>query len=92
LIRFTNVVFCLSAIATPKRICGRRRYETSVLDRLALIIFAKKGGISAEGDSYPQQQEFNWHITPATLAPDGRGKENVPRIDHYSSARRKGSA
>ena len=28
----------------PKRICGRRRYETSVLDRLALIIFAKKAG------------------------------------------------
>ena len=28
----------------PKRIFGRRRYETSVLDRLALIIFAKKAG------------------------------------------------
>ena len=28
----------------PKRICGRRSYETSVLDRLALIIFAKKAG------------------------------------------------
>ena len=34
----------IGLLLAPKRICGRRRYERSVLDRLALIIFAKKAG------------------------------------------------
>lgn len=34
----------IGLLLVPIRICGRRRYETSVLDRLALIIFAKKAG------------------------------------------------
>ena len=34
----------IGLLLAPRRICGRRRYERSVLDRLALIIFAKKAG------------------------------------------------
>jgi DNA-binding transcriptional MerR regulator len=34
----------IGLLLTPKRICGRRRYERSVLCRLALIVFAKKAG------------------------------------------------
>ena len=34
----------IGLLPVPKRVGGRRRYETSILDRLALISFAKKAG------------------------------------------------
>ena len=34
----------IGLLPVAKRVGGRRRYETSILDRLALIIFAKKVG------------------------------------------------
>ena len=34
----------IALLPVPKRVGGRRRYETSILDRLAIITFAKKTG------------------------------------------------